>query len=145
MKKLLFLGLFIFSASFSYGQTEAERATVKAAVSEWATRYSLNAAQIEKASNIQFQKLANIAEVETAVKQNGMTEDMRLKKMVALNEGAISSLTLSFDKAQKAIYSDQRSRLRVALNKESIALKNAATSSVDFERGLLKLKSEFAW
>lgn len=145
MKKLLFLGLFIFSALFSGAQTETERAKAKVAVEDWTARYSLNASQIEKANAIQLQKMANIAEVEAAVQTSGMTEDVQLKKMVALNEGAISSLALSFNQSQKVIYNQQRSLLRKALNTAHVTLKNTASSSTDFERNLLKLKSEFVW
>ncbi len=145
MKKLLFLGLFIFSMSNCWSQTDADRVLMKQAVTQWTTQYKLTATQITKAEDIQLQKFNNYTAVQAAAKDGTLTEYQRLQKIVSLNEGAMASLALSFDKAQRETYNEQRSNLRTLLNKEKIAQKNAGQSPSEIELHLLRIKSEFVW
>jgi hypothetical protein len=145
MKKLLFLGLFIFSMLNSWSQTDAQRAVMQQNVAQWTTQYQLSAAQTLKANEIQLQKFNNTTEVEAAAKSGALTEYQRLQKIVSLNEGAMASLALGFDKQQLEAYHAQRTRLRTLLNKEKIAQKNAQKSASEIELYLLHVKSEFVW
>jgi hypothetical protein len=145
MKKLLFLGLFIFSTLNSWAQTDTDRAAMQQAVAQWATQYELSAAQTTKANEIQAQKFSNTAEVEAATKSGELTAYQRLQKLVSLNEGAMASLALSFDKQQLEVYAAQRSKLRTLLNKEKITQKNAQKSASEIEFDVMRIKSEFVW
>ena len=146
MKKLIFLGLFILSiCTTSNAQTDEQRATAKTAVEQWTNYYGLTARQRVKAEDVQLLRLSNIAEVEAAAVTGQMSEELRLRKMVSINEGAIGSMARSFDEKQMALYSSKRQALRKALNDEETSLRKSKTSAAMIQIRQLQLKQAFVW
>ena len=111
----------------------------------WTNYYGLTARQRVKAEDVQLLRLSNIAEVEAAAVTGQMSEELRLRKMVSINEGAIGSMARSFDEKQMALYSSKRQALRKALNDEETSLRKSKTSAAMIQIRQLQLKQAFVW